>query len=119
MKIIRKIKMDGGVRCECAEATAEEEQACLEFKKKYKVRYVSETRGIYGGTEERTLSYYACDFTDENLTCIFAEDGELVGCECKDKNYYLNGQKSYIQVSDSGPQGPLIWDSVSWELVKR
>ena len=118
MQCLRKIKSENGVKFVLGECTPEEELACIEFRKKYKVKYVSETRGIYGGCEDRTLSYYSCDNTDDKLICIFS-DGNLVGCRCENNEFYINGPKSYSQTSDCGPQGPLIWDSVSWELVER
>ena len=118
MKCIRVISMEKGVRYKEDECTTEEELACIEFRKKYKVMYVSETTGIYGGNQEQTLSYFSKDYTDNELVCLFEND-ELIGCSCKDKEYYLKGKKSYSQVSDSGPQGPLIWDRTGWELVER
>jgi hypothetical protein len=118
MKCIRKIAVENGVKYISDECTPEEEAECIEFRKKYKVKYISETTGIYGGSEEITLRYYESNYTDDQLVCIFS-DGELIGCYCKDKEYYINGKKSYSRISDSGPQGPLIWDRDTWELLKR
>jgi hypothetical protein len=99
--------------------TPEEEALCETFRKTYKVIHVTETTGLYGSEHtEVTLAHHQSDYTDEQLLCILC-DGIPVGCVTQGRSFYVNGKRNYRQVSSSGPQGPLIWDSDEWELVNR
>ena len=119
MKCFRIVESAEGNKFISAECTPEEESACIEFRKKYIVRHVAETWGLYGMSQTETvISHHQHDAADEKLTCIF-RNGELIGCRCDEREYYLNGKKSYSRRSGSGPQGPLIWDEDTWKLLER
>ena len=99
--------------------TPEEAALCKEFRKTYKVIHVTETSGLYGSAhEEVILAHHESAYTDDQLLCIL-RDGIPVGCIVQGRSFYVNGNRSYRQVSSSGPQGPLIWDSDEWKLVEQ